>query len=282
MPPQPTQPPVVPSFTDGKSCCSKHASFGYKILMVLVAVVLVYLTFYLGTLMRNNVKQYSYIGQADQQERTITVNGFGKVSGKNDIAMTTMGYSTIDKDVGKAQTDNTNVMNLFLADLKGLGVAEQDLESDYSIYPEYDYTQIKGQQLKGYRVTNNVTIKVRDLTKISSILSLAGKFNLNEVSGLSFTIDDTDSLKAQARAKSLANAKMKAAQLALSLGMQLGEVIAYSEYDTNQQPYPMYEKSMGTGGMMDAAPVIASGSRDVGMNVSITYKMYRADRFDRW
>lgn len=250
--------------------------------MVLVAVVLVYLTFYLGTLMRNNVKQYSYIGQADQQERTITVNGFGKVSGKNDIAMTTMGYSTIDKDVGKAQGENTRVMNLFLADLKGLGVAEQDLESDYSIYPEYDYTQVKGQQLKGYRVTNNVTIKVRNLAKISDILSLAGKFNLNEVSGLSFTIDDTDSLKAQARAKSLANAKTKAAQLAVSLGMQLGEVVAYNEYDTNQQPYPMYDKAMGMGGIEAASPVIASGSRDVGMNVSITYKMYRADRFDRW
>lgn len=267
-------PPMVETTEHGTGpCCSRHDNFGKKILMVLVAVLLVYGTLYLGTLMRINVKKYNYVGQADQMERTITINGLGKVNGKNDIAVTTIGFTTTDKDVAKAQSDNTKVMNQIIAELKKMGIADKDLQSDYSIYPEYDYTD-KGQQFKGYRVSNNVTVKIRDLTKISTVLSLPGKFGANQVNGLSFTIDDTEILKTAAREKALANAKAKAAALAQSLGVELGDIVSYSDYDspTDYQPYGgsmMYEKAVSN----QAAPEVTTGSKDVAMSVSITYKI---------
>lgn len=261
----------------GKSCCGgSHTHgfhFGKKIIMTLLGVLVVYGVFYLGTLIRNNMKKYDFIGKVDRMERIITVVGFGKATGNNDIALTTIGYSNTDKDVAKAQTDNKKVMDGVYAELKKMGIADKDLQSSYSIYPDYNYTQDRGQELKGYRVSNSLSVKIRDLNKISDVLGLAGKYGATEVGGLSFTIDDPENLKAEARDKALLDAKNKAARLSGALRMRLGSIISYNEYESGDyQPKAMYmESSMGMGGGGPAA--ISGGSKDVSMNVNVTYEV---------
>ena len=249
--------------------------FGKKILMTIVGILLVNFIFYFGILIRNNAKKYNFIGMADKQERTITVNGLGKVSGNNDIAMTTIGYSNTDKDVAKAQAANKKVMDAVYAELKKMGVEDKDLQSSYTIYPDYNYTQDRGQELKGYRVSNSLTVKIRDLNKISDILGLAGKYGATEISGLSFTIDDPENLKAQARDKALADLKVKAARLANSLGVRLGGIVFYNEYEGGDyQPKMMYAEATGIGGGMGGGPaVVSGGSKDVTMNVNVTFEV---------
>lgn len=250
-----------------------HSDFAKKILMTLLGVLMVYGIFYVGTLMRNNLKKFDYIGYADQMERTINVNGYGKVTGNNDIAVTSIGYSNVDKDVTKAQVNNKKVMDQVMADLKSMKVEDADLQTNYTIYPEYNYSNLKGQELVGYRITNTLTIKIRDLKKIPDILNLAGKYGANSVGGLSFTIDDPENLKAQARDKALADAKVKAAKLADSLGVRVVAVVSYSEYESGgYQPtmYSDYKMAEGGGGGPSA---VASGSNDVIMNVNVVYKI---------
>ena len=252
-------------------------------MLTLVGVLVVYGIFFLGTLIRNNVKKFDYIGMADKAERTVTISGYGKVTGNNDIAVTTIGYSNTDKDVAKAQLANKQVMDKVVADLKAMGIADKDLETDYTIYPDYNYTQTKGQEFLGYKVTNSITIKIRDLSKISDVLSLAGKYGATEVGGLSFTIDDPENLKAQARDNALADAKLKAVKLANSLGVNLTGVVSYSEYEGSNAYYS--PKVLNASDMMSAVggggpAVVASGSRDVEMNVTITYDI--AQRMQQW
>lgn len=274
----------APVATKLDCCAGKYPchDFTKKILATLLGILLVYLTFYVGTLTRNNIRKYSYIGMADQMERTITIVGYGKVDAKNDIALTTLGYSNTDKDIAKAQTDNTKVMDQLMAELRKMGIGDKDLQTNYSIGPVYDYTA-KGQQLQGYQVDSSVTIKIRNLTNISAILSLAGKYGANEVGSLSFTVDDTENLRNQARDKALDDAKLKARKLAQSLGVVLGEVVSYNDYEA-QPPYPpmyAYNKAAGMGGaaVLSAPADISPGSRDVGMNVNVTYKIYPITRW---
>ncbi len=250
-----------------------HNHFGKKIIMTIVGILLVYGVFYVGTLIRNNVKKYDFIGKADRMERTIIINGFGKVTGNNDIAMTIIGYSNTDKDVAKAQAANKKVMDQIYAELKKIGVADKDLQSNYSIYPDYNYTEAKGQELRGYRVSNSLTVKIRDLSKISDVLGLAGKYGATEVSGLSFTIDDPENLKAQARDKALADLKVKANRLANALGVRLGGIISYNEYEGG---IDLYQQKVYMGAEMgggDGPAAISGGSKDVTMNVSVTYEV---------
>ena len=264
----------------GPCCCNTGVDFGKKVFMTLLGVLIVYLTFYVGTLMRNNIKKYDTIGQADIMERSITITGTAKVTGNNDIAITTIGYSNLDSDVGKAQAENKKVMDQVFAELKQIGISEKDLQTNYSINPEYDYTQ-KGTTFKGYRINNNLTVKIRDLSKISAVLSLAGKYGANQVGGLSFTIDDTENLKTEARSKALIDAKRKALVLADSLGVRLGEVISYADYENQPMPvYDYYAKSAyGMGGGGGSAPAeVAGGTRDIVMNVSVTYKLISSSK----
>ena len=251
-----------------------YSHFGRKIVMTVAAILLVYGVFYVGTLIRNNIKKYDFIGKADRMERTITVAGFGKINGSNDIAVTTMGYSNTDKDVAKAQADNKKVMDQVYAELKKMGVGDKDLQSNYSIYPDYNYTESRGQELKGYRVSNSLTIKIRDLNKISEVLSLAGKYGATEVSGLNFTIDDPENLKSEARDKALLDAKAKAEHLANVLGLRLGGVITYNEYEGGGDFYqPQLLMKDSVGGMGGGPAAISAGSKDVIMNVNVTYEV---------
>ena len=147
---RPPEPPFVRSsvVVEKKSCCNDagpscpcHKFGGWfmkKLFITFTAILLVYGIFYVGTLIRNNIKKYDYIGKADRIERTITVNGSGKMNGNNDIAMTTIGFSNVDKDVSKAQVNNKKVMDQVLSALKAFGVADKDLQTNYSIYPEYN------------------------------------------------------------------------------------------------------------------------------------------------
>jgi uncharacterized protein len=255
-------------------CCD---TFGKKMLLTLLGVLMVYGIFYVGTLINNNMKENQFIGRMDKSERMITVNGIGKITGNNNIAVTTIGYSNTNKEVLKAQMENKAVMDLVMADIKKMGLEDKDLQSNYTIYPDYNYTTDKGQELKGYRVNNSVTIKIRDLSKINDILGLAGKYGATEVGGLSFTIDDPSNLKDEAREKALADAKNKAVALAHSLGVRIGDVVSYSEYDaSNDAYYPKYSSMVaaeGGGIGMGAPESVSSGSKDVLMNVSVTYEL---------
>ena len=269
--------PMGKNAAHGEGCsCEKHSSFGKAILMTLVGILVVYLIFYFGSLINNNIKKFSYIGQADKMERIITVNGTGKVTGNNDIAVTTIGYSNTDKDIAKAQTDNSKVMDQVVADLKKMGIADKDLQSNYSIYPDYNYTTSGQSVLLGYKVDNQETVKIRDLSKITAVLALAGKYGATEINGLSFTIDDPENLQSQAKDKAIADAELKAQKLAQELGVTLGGVTSFYEDNTNYSPVDYTMKAMSNvgGGIATAAPAtISSGSRDIVSNVTINYEI---------
>lgn len=253
-------------------------TYGKKITMVIFAVLLLYALVYIGILTRNEIKSYQFIGKTLQSERSISINGYGKVIGNNDIAVTTIGFSNTNKEVGAAQMENKKVMDKVMTDLQQIGIESKDLQSNYTIYPEYNYTSEKGSELKGYKVTHNITVKIRDLTKVNEVLNLAGKYGANEVSGLNFTIDDSENLKKEAREKALADATEKASILANKLGLRLGGVMYYSEYEDSNDGYYARNFMGAEGGGISSgyAPEVAvGGSKDVVMNVNVTYEIVR-------
>lgn len=258
---------------NGHENCRFHDDFGKKILMTLVGVLIVYLTFYIATLMRNNLKEYQTIGQIDASERTMVVVGTAKVNAANDMAQITVGFTNIDRDVGKAQDDNSKIMNPIFTELRSLGIMNDDMQSNLSVNPEYDYTE-NGAVLKGYRVTNNVVVKIRDLIKIGPVLGVAQKYGANKIGSISFTIDDLEKYKQQAREEAIRDAEVKAARIAQLLGVAVGEVVSYNDYETGGDYYRYSAKAMDAA-VLSSVPEITSGSQDIMMNVNVTYKIYQ-------
>jgi uncharacterized protein YggE len=247
-----------------------------RLYTALVAILLVYAAVWLLTAVNNNVRQFGVIGKAPETPRTIAVDGTGKVTAAPTIAMISAGVQTDGgTNIAATQKQNTDKMNALTAAIKALGVAPADIQTaNYSIYPRYDYTTGK-TVLTGYTVSQSVNVKVRDLAKVSDVFQKAGELGANQVSGPDFTIDDPESVKADARAKAITNAEEKAATLAAALGVKLVRVASFNESSSAPVPYDFSAKSaMGIGGGGNAAPPqIETGTLDVVSNVTISYEI---------
>ncbi|HXK39099.1 MAG TPA: SIMPL domain-containing protein, partial [Candidatus Paceibacterota bacterium] len=132
------------------------------------------------------------------------------------------------------------------------------------------------QVLVGYEVSQTLSVKVRDTKMAGDLLSGVGSRGATEVSGLSFTIDDEDALKAEARDKAIAQAKSKAEVLAKSLGVSLVRVVGFYE---NEGGMPIYAYGLGgdermmTSSAPKASPEIPVGQNKIVSNVSVTYEI---------
>ncbi len=254
-------------------CCKNEN--GHIFIKVLIGILIVYLIIFVGALARNTLKQFSFIGKAERPQNTIMINGEGKVMGKPDVAVVEIGLLTEKADVASAQKDNTEKMNNLIAEVKKLGVKEEDIQTtQYQIYPKYDYPDGKSV-LTGYTVAQSVTLKIRELAKISPVLAKVGEVGVNQVSGLTFTIDKPEALKAEARAKALADAKDKAEVLASSLGVKLLRVVSFNE-STPNPPLNFNYRTMtgeGMGGGGTPLPEIQSGSLEVEVQASVVYEI---------
>jgi hypothetical protein len=242
--------------------------------LVLATLVALALIFYLGVLSWNGIKKHESIGKADQETYTITISGEGKVSAVPDIAKISLGVQTEKSKVADAQKENSDKMNKIITELKGMGIEEKDLRtSDYSVYPTYDW--INGKQiLRGYQITQTAEIKIRNLELVSQVVAKAAELGANQVGGLTFTIDEPEQLRQQAREKALANAKTKAEALAVAAGVGLGKLVSFTEESGSPSAYLAYNdysaKAMGGGSV---APVIESGSQDVIVYITVTYEV---------
>lgn len=246
---------------------------GRKLMCTLAGILLVYGIVYLATLIRNNLHKFDTIGRADKMERTITVDAEGKVTVTPDIAITSMGMTAEGKTVAEAQQKNTTVMNNLLAKVKSLGVNQKDVQTaNYNIYPLYDYKDGK-QTIRGYQVSQSVTIKIRDLSKANDVIALAGDVGANNVSGLQFTVDDRDTYKEKARQLAMQKVAAKRLSLARSLGVNLRSIVSYNEYEVGGSDA---KELYGLGGMADNTgispqPVIQPGSNELVMHVSVIF-----------
>ncbi|TAK04288.1 DUF541 domain-containing protein [Patescibacteria group bacterium] len=219
------------------------------------------------------MRQARQVGRPEPLEHVISVEGTGKALGKPDIATVYFGVESRGADVASAQTKNTESMNALLGKMKALGISEDDIQtSSYNSYEDIEYTS-SGRQPKGWVVSQQVTVKVRDVAKIASVLQTAGQNGATNISGPSFTIDDPSNLLAEAREKALKDAQEKAVSLAATLGVRLERVVGYSEY-SGGGPVPYYDRAMsaGFGGGIEA-PNIQPGQNEVSLNVSVTYKL---------
>jgi uncharacterized protein YggE len=209
------------------------------------------------------------INLAPQGVEGIQVTGSGSVSGKPDVALLSLGISTERASVTEAREEAAAAMQRVIDSLKANGVAEKDIQTQqFSIYPQYDYTNNK-QALRGYRVTNMVSIKVRALDKVGVVIDdvAAAGGDLTQVQSISFTIDEPKELQAQARVEAMKDAKAKAQTLADEGGVKLGKPVSISESIGFSTPSPFLK------GGAEAASVtpIAPGELEVTVTVAVIY-----------
>lgn len=207
-------------------------------------------------------------------ERTVSVNGEGRVSLAPDTVYMTLGVDEVNAELSAAQNAAKTTMDAVIAALKSAGVAEKDIQtSTYSINMERDYNQ-PAQPITGYRVTHTVNAKVRNLDSGGAVIEAAVNAGANNIQNVWFGLEDQDAAMKQAREQAVADARAKAEELARLANSTLGPVTTITEYSGGSQPIP-YAASAASGAadMKAAAPTINPGQTEVVMSVQVTYAL---------
>jgi uncharacterized protein len=180
------------------------------------------------------------VNTSEEATSGISVSGMGEVTGTPDTVEVGLGVSVLGETVDEAATTAAEKARALIESLTTNGVAEEDITTtDYSIYPEYDYSGNE-QRLIGYRVSNTVKAKIRDLDSTGAVLDAATVAGGDDVvvNGLSFSIEDNDELVAAAREAAWNDAMTKANQLAELSGQTLGEATTITE-TVSMPPIPI-------------------------------------------
>ncbi|MFC1732258.1 SIMPL domain-containing protein [candidate division KSB1 bacterium] len=263
------------------ACCSTKGIHHKKMRGPLL-IVMTLLSLFLLSLVVTEVRGWQYIGSGIQPTNTISVQGEGEVFAVPDTG--TFSFSVIKEGetAEVVQADAAEVSNQVIAYLKDNGVEEKDIKTTgYNVYPRYEWEKIvcvtypcpQGErELVGFEINQSVQVKVRDTSRAGELLSGVGGFGVENISGLSFTIDDEDELNREARQMAVADAKEKAEALADDLNVRIVRVVNFNEYSSPR--FAMFEsKAMGMGGDMASIPEIPMGENRITSQVNITYEI---------
>jgi|SRR3989338_1022905 len=241
----------------------------FPILINIVLVVAVGLGLVWGKYLWKQSKSF-------QPARTITITAEGKVAVVPDIAR--ISFSVVSEGVNPAalQEDNTKKINAAINFVKEQGVTPADIKTtQYSLSPRYEYDEKRHRSfISGYELRQSVEIKIRDFSKISTILGVLADLGVNEIGQLTFDVDDSDQYLNKAREEAFTKAKVKAKAMSEYSGVRLGRVVTFSESGAFPTPIFYREAALGIGGdFSKAEPIIEPGSQELRLNVAVTYEI---------
>jgi uncharacterized protein YggE len=204
---------------------------------------------------------------AHAADRLVSVTGEATVAVAPDAAVIRLGVSSSAKTAREASDANAQQMTSVLAAIKDAGIADRDVQtSRLSLQPQYDPNRAGAARLLGFQVTNQLTIKIRDIDKLPGILDRAIGAGANEMSGLEFIVSEQSKLLDQARDDAIADARRKAERYAKAAGVKVGLVMSIAEEGSS--PPPRIMQAMRAG----AAPV-APGEQILRAAVTVTYEI---------
>jgi uncharacterized protein YggE len=211
--------------------------------------------------------------------RTITVAAEGKTTATPDLAEITFSVVSQGQNPQMLTTNNTQKMNAVLQFVSSQNIATSDIATTgYDLEPTYNYNNtMQSNTITGYTLTQTVTVKIHDLTNVATVLSGLAPLGVNQIGGVDFTFNDSDTFVALARVDAMNKAEMKAVQMANQAGTSLGEVVNVAENSYIPQPVTVYNTAMPMAAMGASSavstPNIQPGSQDVTDNVTITYAL---------
>ena len=220
-------------------------------------------------------------GAAGGGQAGIWVSGEGKASVEPDIAILSLSVEARGDAVADANAVAVEAMDAVMASLRQNGVAERDIQTrNFNIWPEYSselVTNAAGQsferrEVSGYRVSNELTVKARELDKVGEIINgaiIAGGDSIR-FQDLRFTVEDTTALMPDLREKAITDAREKANHTATVAGVNLGKMFYISEIGADA-PFAESFADTRVYAMAASAPAISQGEIEISLTVRAAF-----------
>jgi uncharacterized protein YggE len=244
----------------------RSLAFGLVVVAVVAAVAAT-------TLLGGGGKGAAVAADVTPSANGIVVDGLGRTTGTPDVLRVTLGVSVRRADVSKAMAAANARQAALRASLVRDRVAAKDLQTaDVSIERSYD----RRGRPNGYRVSETLTAKLRDLARAGSTITHAVQAGGNEalLQGVAFSLEDNKALLEQARDAAYDDARAKAERYARLSGRSLGEVQLVAE---TSAPVDLYRfdraAPLSFTGASKAALPIDAGSEDVSVKVTVRWAL---------
>jgi uncharacterized protein YggE len=197
----------------------------------------------------------------------VSVTGEATVSVAPDQAQIDAGVTSDAKTAREASEANNAAMSKVLLALKGAGIEEKDYQtSRLSLQPQYSQNRTGPSPITGYRASNRVTVRVRDVAKVANLIDVLVGAGANDLGGINFTVSQPSRHLDEAREKAVADARRKAEIYARAAGVTLGEPLGISEEGA---PAPMFRGKMAA--PMAAGAPVAQGEETLSVTVSVSW-----------
>jgi uncharacterized protein YggE len=216
-------------------------------------------------------------GAADAVVRPATLNlsAYGETRIAPDLATINLGVNTEAPTAAAALQANATQMTKVIAALRKAGIADKDIQtSGLNLSAQYDYVQNEPPKLRGYQAANQVTITVRDLTRLGQAVDATVSAGANQVNGISFGLSDPTAAENAAREKAVKALAAKANLYATATGHRLARLVTLSEGGGYSAPAPVPMYAMARMEKADSTPVSA-GEMSVRIDISGVYELAR-------
>jgi uncharacterized protein YggE len=170
----------------------------------------------------------------------ISVNGVGTSIVVPDAVKLFASVSVIADSNKDALATASNSANAVRAALNKQAIASKDITtSSLIVYPEYSYSQEKGQQLIGYRAIQSFTIVIQAESAgavIDAVVDAGG--NSLQINGVTPFLVNGATATEKARKAAVSDAKSKANSYAKYLGTSINKVIDLIEISAPTYAFP--------------------------------------------
>ena len=205
----------------------------------------------------------------------LTVTGIGIVGADPDVVEINLGVEVIAKTVESANKKASLSMSHLQKVIGQYNIEDNDLKtSHFNVSPQYNYRNESGPEIIGFRVTNTITVKFRDMEEIGSFIDDAVSIGGNNIriNNIHFKVENSDNYLDLARKLAIENARNKAELFADAAKVELGSVIRISESSNFVSPMPRMSLEMASPSSSSVTP-ISPGQQDISIQVSVTFEI---------
>jgi uncharacterized protein YggE len=207
---------------------------------------------------------------AADNSKHITVTGVGTSTVTPDAVRFFASVSALAKSNKEALASASKSATAVRGALRDNGIAAKDIKtSSLTVYPEYNYTQDRGQELLGYRATQSFTVVIRKADNAGVVIDAAVSAggDLLQVNGIAPFLLNGAAATEKAREAAVADARARANSYAKYLGASLGRVISLTEVNAPVYNFPIMAKRAAA----EDATQIDLGETEVTVTVTVRW-----------
>jgi uncharacterized protein len=221
------------------------------------------------------------VARADSTPNGITVTGSGTTQLPPDQAEVSGNVETQASTANDALNQNSQTMQAVLAAVKGFGFADSDIKTNrVSVYPVFSSSNSNSPNASstptiiGYKATNGVTVKVRDLSQVGDLIQGMVSAGVNDFTGVQFELQNPEQIRQMALQAAISDAQAGAQTSATALGVGLGGVLNMTTQSQSAGPVPYAPPPPSPAALREggaAPPPIQPGPLSATANVTVTY-----------